>query len=212
MLFQNIIRRCRRAIRFGRNIIEAQKQANVTGKKVYLSLKDPDDDDFAVMNMIGSDPFYYTLSMHQNESTKRNDMNYCVVVPDKYDDTAQTDDVQKYYGIMFEWVKMIIRNEEEKLTATDLVRNFDVDGGSGMTYSENFESSYSNSSSHTWPLGINTDLYFSASANPKDITLDVLNVLGKVALPTPEPANIPIRWPLPMVIIPSTALTSPAGV
>ena len=159
---------------------DAQKQANATGKKVYLSLKDPDDKDFAVMNMVGDDPFYYTLSMHKNASTKRNDMNYCVVVPDKYDDTAQTDDVQKYCGIMFEWVKMIIRNEEDKLTATDLVKNFDVDGGTGMTYSENFESSYSNSSTMTWPLGINTDEYFSSSANAGDITLDILNVLGRV--------------------------------
>ena len=159
---------------------DAQKQANATGKKVYLSLKGPDDEDFAVMNMIDGEPFYYTLAMHNNASSKRDDMNYCVVVPDKYDDTAQTDDVQKYYGILFEWVKMIIRNEEDKLTATDLVKNFDVDGGTGMTYSENFESSYSNSSSMTWPLGINTDEYFSASANAGDIALDILNVFGKV--------------------------------
>lgn len=178
-LIPELAEQCR-ALMFIGTAEEAKKQANATGKKVYLSLKDPDDNDFAVMNMVGEDPFYYTLSMHENESTKRNDMNYCVVVPDKYDDTAQTDDVQKYCGIMFEWVKMIIRNEEDKLTATDLVKNFDVDGGTGMTYSENFESSYSNSSSMTWPLGINTDEYFSSSANAGDITLDILNVLGKV--------------------------------
>ena len=181
-LIPELTEQCR-ALMFIGTPEDAKKQANATGKKVYLSFKNPDDKDFAVANSVKGDDFYYTLAMHQNESTKRDDMNYCVVVPDKFDDTAQLDEVQKYNGIIYEWVKMIIRNEEEKLTATDLVKNFDVDGGSGMTYGENFESSYSNSSSMTWPLGINVDDYFDSSATAGGVTLTVLNVLGKTIGP-----------------------------
>lgn len=181
-LIPELTEQCR-ALMFIGTPEDAKKQANATGKKVYLSLKNPDDKDFAAANTVNGDDFYYTLAMHQNESTKRDDMNYCVVVPDIFDDTAQLDEVQKYNGIIYEWVKMIIRNEEEKLTAKDLVKNFDVDGGTGMTYGENFESSYSNSSSMTWPLGINVDDYFDSSATGGGVTLTILNVLGKTIGP-----------------------------
>ena len=61
-------------------------------------------------------------------------MNYVIVQPQNHKDTSLViDEVQKYCGIMYEWIKMIAHNEQEKLSATDLVRNFDVDGGSSTT-------------------------------------------------------------------------------
>ena len=174
-LIPDLVEQCR-ALMFIGTPEEAQRQANATGKNVYLSLLQPDHKDFGMMNSE-----YYTLAMHQDASTKKDSMNYVIVLPNGVTDEAQTDEVEKYCGIMKEWIQMIITNEEAKLKADDLVRNFEVDGGTGMTYSENFESSYSNSFSTTWPLGISTDDYFGDGTDDPDdpeFLLKVGNMFG----------------------------------
>ena len=161
---------------------EAQKLANSTKKNVYLSLVEPTDSAFALMNIDGGEPIIYTLKDHNNSKTKKEGMSYVIVSPENYSDTSLAiDEVQKYCGIIFEWMKMIKRNEEEKLTATDLVRNFDVDGGSSTTYAENFESQFANSWSISAPMGINLDSYFgdANSTGVGESLLNLGNIFGK---------------------------------
>lgn len=170
-LLPDLVEKCR-SLMFTGTAEEAQKQANATGKNVYLSLRTPDDENFAMMN-----DSYYTLKMHQSD--KRNDdMNYCVVTPNGEDDPIKTDEVQKYCGIMYEWINMIIQNEQQKLEATELVRNFDVDGGTKTNYSENFESAYSSSSSTSWPLGINGDNFLSVNGSETENMANALTTFG----------------------------------
>ncbi len=163
---------------------EAQKLANSTKKNVYLSLVAPTDSAFAVMNMWKGNPIIYTLKDHHDSKNHKDGMSYVIVKPENYKDTSlEIDEVQKYCGIMYEWIKMIQRNEEEKLAANELVRNFDVDGGSSTTYAENFESQYANTFSTTAPLGISVDNYFSSSGDSYsggDIVLNAANSFGKV--------------------------------
>lgn len=159
---------------------EAQQLANSTKKNVYLSLREPSDSSFAVMNIVKGEPVIYTLKDHNNPKTRREDMNYVIVKPENYSEKyLNVDEVQKYCGIMLEWIKMIKRNEEEKLAANDLVRNFDVDGGGSLTYGENFESQYANSSTVLAPFGINLDSYFTENITSGEALLDAANVFGK---------------------------------
>ena len=170
-LLPDLVEKCRSLMFIG-TPDEAQAQANATGNNVYLSLRTPDDENFAMMNSS-----YYTLKMHQSDERKE-DMNYCVVTPNGDIDPVQKDEVQKYCGIMYEWINMIVRNEEEKLNADELVQNIDVDGGSKNNYSENFETSYSTSSSTIWPLGINADNFLSATGNEGENIANALSIFG----------------------------------
>ena len=179
-LIPELFEQCRSLIFVG-NEAQAQLKADSTKKVVYLSLVAPTDSAFAVMNMHKGEPVYYTLKQHQDPKTRIRGMSYCIVEPTGYKHKdSDIDEVQKYCGIIYEWVKMIRRNEEEKLSATDLVRNFDVDGGTSTTYSENFESQYANTFSWSLPLGFNKDNYFSGNnSNDGDILLNTGNVFGK---------------------------------
>ena len=160
---------------------QAQLKADSTKTAVYLSLVAPTDSAFAVMNIHNGEPVYYTLKQHQDPQKRISGLGYCIVEPTGYKRTGfEIDEVQKYCGIIYEWIKMVRRNEEEKLSATDYVRNFDVDGGTSTTYSENFESQYANTFSWALPLGLNKDEYFGSKAGHFGETLlNTGNAFGK---------------------------------
>ena len=112
---------------------EAQAQADATGKPVYLSLVAKDDPDF------GS--------------------KYKMIVP-KGAPANTENEVARYQQNLLRWVEMIAQNEKEKLEATELVKNFDIDGASSLSYSESFTSDYSVANSFVSPITAGTAGYF----------------------------------------------------
>ena len=112
---------------------EAHAQANATNEPVYLSLVSKDHPDFGT--------------------------SYKMIVPDAA--PANTPDkLSGYLESMRKWVEMIAQNEKEKLNATDLVKNFDVDGTSSVSYSETFASDYTVAKSFVSPITAGTAGYF----------------------------------------------------
>ena len=69
-------------------------------------------------------------------------INYLVVRPSSNSSNTE-DKVAEFNQSMLYWAAMIAQNEKEKLSATELVRSFDIDGGSPVGYSEEFSSDYS---------------------------------------------------------------------
>ena len=130
---------------------EAEAQAEATGKPVYLSLVPKDDKDF------GS--------------------KYEMIVPKGAPDNTE-DEVARYQQNMLKWIEMIAQNEKEKLEATDLVKNFDVDGGASLSYSESFTSEYSVSNSFVSPITAGTAGYFDSTAG--DTAMGIVAVVGPV--------------------------------
>ena len=134
---------------------EAQAKANSSGKPVYRSMVGTDDPEFGASK-------------------------YEVIYPDGYTD-SRVDKVSVFHNAMVKWVEMIGQNEQEKLSvqAKDLVKNFDIDGGTSMSYSESFTSDYSNTSSVVHPFGSAASDYFDNKGG--DVTLGILAVLGPTA-------------------------------
>ena len=112
---------------------QAQNQANMTGKSVYWSKVSRESESFGV--------------------------DYEMIYPKNASGTFK-DEVKEYHEIIKSWVEMISRNEKEKLDATELVANYDVDGGSSVKYSESFQSNYSVMNSFVSPFTPITDGYF----------------------------------------------------
>ena len=135
---------------------EAQRQADATGKPVYRSLVPADSENFGLVNTKGDEIFYYTSTMQPVDS-----MNYVIHVPASVSDTP-SDEVAEINQVIFSWVQMIAQNEREKLNATDFVANYDIDGGTKVTYAEQFESEYSISNYYHLP-GIISGNYFDES-------------------------------------------------
>ena len=135
-LLPSLVEKCRSLMFIG-TAAEAQQRANATGKAVYRSLLPADDDAFAVMNVKNGEPFYYTSSMPQE-----NNMSYVIHIPAGRSETEFPDEVAQNCSNIQSWVAMIAQNEQEKLNAFELVRNYDVDGGSSINYSESFSSEY----------------------------------------------------------------------
>lgn len=86
---------------------EAQRRADATGRPVYWSKVDVDDEQFGV--------------------------DYELVKPTGVT-TDFSDEAGEIHQIIFAWVQMVAQNEHEKLNATELVTNYDVDGGTRVTY------------------------------------------------------------------------------
>ena len=112
---------------------EAQALANSTKQPVYLSLRDPQDPLFGVANAL-----YNTTVTVPNDST-----NYLIVLPTNTEQIFP-DEVSEKNTLIAGWTMMIAQNEYEKLTADDLVANYDVSGAQAVSYSESFETNYSN--------------------------------------------------------------------
>ncbi|MDO4200841.1 MAG: LamG domain-containing protein [Bacteroidales bacterium] len=134
---------------------EAQAKANSSGKPVYRSMVGTDDPDFGASK-------------------------YEVIYPDGYTG-SRVDKVSAFHNAMVKWVEMIGQNEQEKLSvqAKNLVKNFDIDGGTSMSYGESFTSDYSNTSSFVMPFGSAASDYFENKGG--DVTLSILAVLGPTA-------------------------------
>ena len=67
-------------------------------------------------------------------------------------DENEEDQVAEFCQSLLYWAAMIAQNEYEKVSASELVRTFDVDGGSPVSYSEEFSSDYSASGEVKSPL------------------------------------------------------------
>ncbi len=112
---------------------EAQAMADKTKRPVYLSLRDTQDPLFGVGNAL-----YNTTVTEPNDTT-----NYLIVLP-KTTDQNFTDEISEKTALIAGWSMMIAQNEYEKLTADDLVANYDVAGAESVSYSESFETNFTN--------------------------------------------------------------------
>ncbi len=167
---------------------EATTLANSTGKRVYLSLRDKDDERFGVMNT-DSVTGEYIYNSTRNRYSDQSKMNYLIVVPNTEDNKITTDEVYNYTQLIAAWASMIQRNEQQKLEATDLVQRFDIDGGAGLSYGEEFSSDYSNSNIYVNPISSFTHDYFDwANVNDKEssstgkyVTTGIVSIIGSAA-------------------------------
>ena len=66
------------------------------------------------------------------------------------DNGSTTDSISDYNNRIRTWIGFLIVNEKEKLEATDLVKRYDIDGRSSVSYGESF--STSSSESRYWLL------------------------------------------------------------
>ena len=124
---------------------EAQRQANTTGKEVYLSLRQPGDEDFGMLNtkkkVTKGDTeweYYYNDDIFEAQEG----INYVIIKPNTASPGNQDDLVADFCQSMLNWAAMIANNEREKVQASTKLQNFDVDGAAGMSYSEEFASQY----------------------------------------------------------------------
>ena len=123
---------------------QAQSLANTTGKNVYLSLRKPDDPEFGVVNSKkqikeGDETWEYVFNTTKDKAEEG--INYLVVRPEG--NTEEEDRIADFSQSMLYWAAMIAQNEQEKLSATEKVKTLDIDGGSPVSYSEDFASDFS---------------------------------------------------------------------
>ena len=133
---------------------QAQAVADSTGKAVYWSLREPTDTLFAVVNKLLTDRSY-------NDSIDKAEpgINYMVVRPKGTSREDFKDEVREKYQIAKAWLDMIAQNESEKLQTHDLLANYDVAGAQGVNYSETFDSNFSNSFMHHFPIATEVDYF-----------------------------------------------------
>ncbi len=124
---------------------EAQAVADSTGKAVYWSLRKPDDDNFGVVNTEkavkkgdNSWTYFYNTSIDKAQEG----INYMIIFPKGYQGERE-DRIAEFSQSALWWAEMVARNEKEKLEATTLVKNFDIDGGVPLSYSEDFSADIS---------------------------------------------------------------------
>ena len=164
---------------------DAQRLANATEQRVYLSLiKDTKSDRFAVMNTDEKGNYVYHTTNANHKAANEAQMNYVIVLPSGDNGDIETDRVKDISTTIAAWANMIARNEEEKLGARDLVKNFEMDGGSSITYSEDFASEYSNASTYNW-LGTSfTHSFFDEPNNGGDTEATKYTTMVSVIGPT----------------------------
>ena len=102
------------------------------------------------------EPVYWSKVGRENEKFG---VNYEMICPTNVSGTFK-DEVKQYQESIKAWIEMIARNEKAKLDATNLVANYDVDGGTTINYSESFQSDYSVMNSFVSPFTPITDGYF----------------------------------------------------
>ena len=141
---------------------EAQTIADKTGQPVYLSLRLPTDSLFAVVNrpILGREDL---TTLNDSIDVAGDGINYLMVLPSGKPRTDFSDEVSQKYYVIKAWADMIARNEHEKLSANDLLTNYDVAGAAGVNYSETFDTNYSNSFTHHFPVATEVD-YFGLGA------------------------------------------------
>ena len=144
---------------------EAQAMADKTKRPVYLSLRDTQDPLFGVGNAL-----YNTTVTEPNDTT-----NYIIILP-KTTDQLFTDEVSEKAALVAGWSMMIAQNEYEKLTADDLVANYDVAGADAVSYSESFETNFTNAMMLHFPFS-DDPMFFGA-----DEDKDASEMLGEQIL------------------------------
>lgn len=132
---------------------EAQTRADSIGRPVYLSTVTKDHEEFG---------FAHEMIMPKGQSA-----------------TNAVDSVNFYHTIMTEWMKMIGRNEQEKLEAKDLVKNFSIDGGGSLTYGESFTTDYSYVQSDKSPFQ-GASLSFYDEGDGRNTGYAILAVAGPI--------------------------------
>ena len=137
----------------------AQAVADKTQKPVYLSLREPTDKMFAMPNIKTIAGHAYNTTIDKAEEG----VNYLVVLPKGKKESDFSDEVEEKYQILYAWAKMIAQNEREKLSASDLVANYDVAGAAGVNYSETYDASFSETTMQYFPFGVQPD-YFETDA------------------------------------------------
>ncbi|MBR4899171.1 MAG: fibronectin type III domain-containing protein, partial [Prevotella sp.] len=133
---------------------EAQAVADSTHKAVYWSLREPTDTMFAVVNK-QLEGHAYNDYIEKAEKG----INYMVVRPTGTKSEDFKDEVTEKYQILKNWAEMIAQNELEKLTARDLLTNYDIAGAAGVNYSETYDASYSESWTHHFPVATEVDFF-----------------------------------------------------
>ena len=144
---------------------DAQAIANNTQKPVYLSLREPTDPMFAVVNSKDK------LNGHAYNDfidVAQEGINYLVVIPKGKEPGEFTDEIVEKYQVIKAWTDMIAKNEHDKLHARDLLANYDIAGAAGVNYSETFDVSYSNSFSQHFPVATEVD-YFGLGPSVSNI-------------------------------------------
>lgn len=133
---------------------DAQTIANKTGRPVYLSLRLPTDEKFAVVNKKIKDHAFNDYIDKAEDG-----INYLVVLPKDKSASLFSDEVAEKYQVIKAWADMIARNEKEKLGAYDQLTNYDVGGAQGVNYSETFDTNFSNTWSHHFPIATEVDYF-----------------------------------------------------
>ena len=155
---------------------EAQAIANRTKKPVYLSLRQPTDSTFAVINSKDK------LNGHAYNDTidvAEPGINYLVVLPKDSKASDFSDEVGEKYQVIKAWMDMIAQNEAEKLQVLDKMINYDVAGAAGVNYSETFDASYSTSWSNYFPIATEVD-YFEVGAGLSNAA-SLVGIAGSIA-------------------------------
>lgn len=162
-LIPGLVSECRSQM-FTGSLDDAQSEANRRNQRIYLSLvPETDEERFGVVNTDKKGNYVYHTSNDNYKAADASQMNYVIVLPKGDDGKVQTDTIHALCNTIGAWTNMIARNEKEKLQATDLMKNFDVDGGGTVSYSEEFSTEYSNTSSYNW---LGTDFTHNYFANP----------------------------------------------
>ena len=133
---------------------DAQTIANNTQKPVYLSLRQPTDSTFAVVNK-QIEGHAYNTTIDKAEKG----INYLVVLPSGKKEEDFTDEVTEKYQVIKAWLEMISQNEGEKLQTRDLLANYDVGGAQAVNYSETFDASFTSSMTHHFPIATEVDFW-----------------------------------------------------
>ena len=175
---------------------EAQAIANRTKKPVYLSLRLPTDSAFAVVNKPIEGHAYNT-----SIATPQEGINYLVVLPTGKEEKDFSDEIIEKYQVIKAWLEMIAQNEGEKLTARDLVANYDVAGTQGVNYSETFDNNYSTTWMNYFPIATEVDYFNTGSKELNQITSGVtlgITLAASIALSMQEMTCRAERRPVPL--------------
>jgi len=170
-LIPGLVEECRSQMYTG-TLENAKAEANRRNQRIYLSLvPETDEERFGVVNTNAKGYVYHTTGTYKADDADLSKMNYVIVLPDGDNGTTQTDTIHAICNTIGEWVNMIARNEKEKLGVSDgdRMKNFDIDGGATLSYSEDFATEYSNTSSYNW---LATDFTHNYFANPDPANSD----------------------------------------
>ena len=153
-LIPNLEQECK-SLLFTGSKKDAQAVADSTGKVVYWSLREPTDENYGVVNTQksvkqgdSSWTYYYNTTIDEAQDG----INYMIVKPSKDQSDVREDRISEFSQSALWWAEMIARNEKEKLEATTLVKNFDIDGGAPLSYGEDFSAdiSYTSQVHYFW--------------------------------------------------------------